>query len=109
MSGGGLTGGYQTTTKTMEDVASEFDSINSQLQTKFSDLLSDMQAVRDRWKGPAGEGFQRLMNRYNDDAVKLNQALKNIATNLHGNRQVYDQTQQKTLASITDITSKLQG
>jgi WXG100 family type VII secretion target len=109
MSDGGLTGGYQTTTKTMESVASEFDNINSQLQSKFSELLSDMQSVRDRWKGPAGDGFQKLMSRYNDDVVKLNQALKNIATNLHSNRQTYDTTQQKTLGAITDITSKLQG
>ena len=109
MSGGGLSGGFQTTTKTMDDVQNDFKTVYSDLNKRFDQLQNDMQAVRAKWKGPAGDEFQKLMKKYHDDVTVLNTALQKISVNLDENRKGYTSDQEKTVQAISDITSKLQG
>jgi len=109
MGGGGLQGGFQTTTKTMGDISTDFQSVYKDLNNRFDQLQRDMQKVRDRWKGPAGDEFQKMMNKYHEDVTTLNTALQKIATNLADNEKAYDTGQKKSVDALSQITAKLQG
>ncbi|ETA66362.1 WXG100 family type VII secretion target [Haloechinothrix halophila] len=53
--------------------------VNSELNSTFRSLQGNMEQALASWKGPAAESFRRLMERFDENAIKLNDSLQGIS------------------------------
>jgi WXG100 family type VII secretion target len=107
MSGAGSN--FRAELSTMQVAAQHVYEVNAQIQSQLSNLLARLDPLMSTWQGSAATSFQVLKDRWHQDALHLNQALKGIGDGLvkvHGNYQATEETSQQ---SFTSITRKLGG
>lgn len=107
MSGSGSN--FRTELGTMQTAAQHVYDVNAQIQARLSNLQARLDPLMGTWQGSAATSFQVLKERWHQDAVQLNAALRAIGDGLvkaHGNYQSAEETSQQ---SFTSITSKLGG
>jgi WXG100 family type VII secretion target len=98
---------YQTDIQTMGDASQKVYNVNQQVQSRLSQLRSQIEPLSGVWKGQAFSSFQSLMARWDQDAQQLNQALRAIGDGLKGNQQRYQQSEETNQSSFRSITNRL--
>ena len=98
---------YQTDIQTMGDASQKVYNVNQQVQSRLSQLRSQLEPLAGVWKGQAFGSFQSLMARWDQDAQQLNQALRAIGDGLRGNQQRYQQSEESNQSSFRSITNRL--
>jgi WXG100 family type VII secretion target len=98
---------YQTDIQTMGDASQKVFNVNQQVQSRLSQLRSQLEPLSGVWKGQAYSSFQSLMARWDQDAQQLNQALHGIGEGLKGNQQRYQQSEETNQSSFRSITNRL--
>ena len=98
---------YQTDIQTMGDASQKVFNVNQQVQSRLSQLRSQLEPLSGVWKGQAYSSFQSLMARWDQDAQQLNQALRAIGDGLKGNQQRYQQSEETNQSSFRSITNRL--
>jgi WXG100 family type VII secretion target len=98
---------YQTDIQTMGDASQKVYNVNQQVQSRLSQLRSQLEPLSGVWKGQAFSSFQSLMARWDQDAQQLNQALRAIGDGLKGNQQRYQQSEETNQSSFRSITNRL--
>jgi WXG100 family type VII secretion target len=98
---------YQTDIQTMGDASQKVYNVNQQVQSRLSQLRSQLEPLSGVWKGSAYSSFQSLMARWDQDAQQLNQALRAIGDGLKGNQQRYQQSEETNQSSFRSITNRL--
>ena len=98
---------YQTDIQTMGDASQKVFNVNQQVQSRLSQLRSQLEPLSGVWKGQAYSSFQSLMARWDQDAQQLNQALHAIGDGLKGNQQRYQQSEETNQSSFRSITNRL--
>lgn len=98
---------YQTDIQTMGDASQKVYNVNQQVQSRLSQLRSQLEPLSGVWKGQAYSSFQSLMARWDQDAQQLNQALRAIGDGLKGNQQRYQQSEETNQSSFRSITNRL--
>lgn len=98
---------YQTDIQTMGDASQKVYNVNQQVQSRLSQLRSQLEPLSGVWKGQAYSSFQSLMARWDQDAQQLNQALRAIGDGLKGNQQRYQQSEESNQSSFRSITNRL--
>jgi WXG100 family type VII secretion target len=69
----------RTEAATMAATAQKFNAAKDELQTMLSQLMSELDGLQGAWKGAGAAAFDQTRQRWNEDTVKLNQALGQTA------------------------------
>lgn len=92
---------------TMHGAAQHVRDVNQQIQTELSSLMGRLDPLTSTWKGQAAVAFHRLRARWNDDAVKLNDALSHIASAIEASKTTYQTRDQAGEQNMSAIASAL--
>lgn len=98
---------YGTDFQTMATAAQKVESTNEQVQGQLQQLKNKLDPLQSVWKGGAYASFQSLMERWNQDAKQLNDALRSIGERLKANQQKYQQSEDTNQSSFTSISNRL--
>lgn len=98
---------FGTTFDEMNKAAQAVTQTVQDIQAEQRQLMSALEPVAAQWKGAASSAFQQLLQRFNDDAGKLTQALDAIGQALGANTKNYQQVEEQNNSSISKLLSGL--
>ena len=76
----------------MAQVASRFDDVHQTLRTTLSNLMREVELVRQDWQGSGGTSFQHVSAAWAADQERLLNALSETATAIRTAGRVYTAT-----------------
>lgn len=91
---------FQTNVETMTHASGNVDRVNSEVQAELARLRNIVDSVSGAWKGQAQMSFHGLMERWNDNAKNLSEALHSIATNIRANATAFDDIETTNAAAF---------
>ena len=100
-----LSTGSQELLTAGQDIVNTGDSIDGILKS----LNGIIDSIGAQWQGSAKEAFMTLNTRFDEDAKKLNQALKEIAEQMTGGANLYIQQQEEQSQEMNNIVNRLGG
>ena len=95
-----MTSPFEVDHATLHTAASDVRTTRTEVDGELKKLLNVVDDLAVAWQGQASGGFQRLMTRWNEDTLKLQTALDNIADLLDQSgtaHQATDEEQQQML------------
>lgn len=99
--------GFGTTTEEMTRAAQHVEAVNESVRAELAGLRGKLEPLRGTWTGQASLQFAQLMQRWDADAQKLNEALRSIGDAVRGTGQNYEQQEQQQAQNISGIASAL--
>ncbi|SDJ43142.1 WXG100 family type VII secretion target [Frankineae bacterium MT45] len=102
-----MTGAFNTEAATMAQAASRVTDVNHTISTELRTLFSSVEAVQAHWSGQAAASFQQLMARWNEDSLKLNQALAGISEQIAQSGKAYHASDEANTSAIRSAGSGL--
>lgn len=99
--------GYATGAPQLRQAAKEMEDGNVQLMNELKSFMTACDAVEGAWSGAAATAFQNLSRKFADDATQLNKALEQIAQQVTGSAQAYEQQEEQSNSAISAITATL--
>lgn len=100
-------GAYTTDAATMQKAAQQVQQVSEEISQELNSLMSNLEPVASSWKGNAASAFQQLMERWRQDASKLQQALADIAQMLDATTKTYSNTEDTNSSQISAILKGL--
>ncbi|QNH96551.1 WXG100 family type VII secretion target [Corynebacterium anserum] len=91
---------FQTDISTMNSAAAKVDRINGEVQGELTRLQGVVQDVAASWKDDAQNSFAGLMERWNDNARQLREALNSIADNIRANATGFDDAEAENVSAF---------
>jgi WXG100 family type VII secretion target len=107
MSGAGSN--FRAELATMQAASQHVYDVNAQIQAQLSNLQARLDPLMGTWQGSAATSFQILKDRWHQDAMQLNAALRAIGDGLVKVHSNYQATEESSKQSFTSITRKLGG
>ncbi|SRR5258708_6694594 len=107
MSGAGSN--FRAELATMQAASQHVYDVNAQIQAQLSNLQARLDPLLGTWQGSAATSFQILKDRWHQDAMQLNAALRAIGDGLVKVHSNYQATEESSKQSFTSITRKLGG
>ena len=107
MSGAGSN--FRAELATMQAASQHVYDVNAQIQAQLSNLQARLDPLMGTWQGSAATSFQILKDRWHQDAIQLNAALRAIGDGLVKVHSNYQATEESSKQSFTSITRKLGG
>ncbi|SDD47857.1 WXG100 family type VII secretion target [Actinokineospora iranica] len=101
--------GYGITPEEMAKAAVDVDNVNEEGRNALGSLRSNLEPLRDNWKGAASTAFATLMERFDADAAKLHDALAGISEQLKASNEAYARQEEEASSSLSNITNVLGG
>jgi WXG100 family type VII secretion target len=98
---------YGTSFDEMNKAAQSVQQTVQQIQSETRSLISSLEPISSSWQGSAASAFQQLIQRFNDDATKLTQALDAIGQALSSNTKNYSAVEEQNQSSISKLLSGL--
>jgi len=98
-----MAGAYTTDAQTMQKAAQQVQQVSEEINGELNSLMSNLEPVAASWKGNAASAFQQLMERWQQDATKLHQALADIAQMLDSTNKTYSQAEENNSSQIGAI------
>ena len=92
---------------TLHKAANDTRSTRTEVEGDLRRLSSLAEELGGQWSGSAGTGFQGLMTRFNEDALKLQQALGEIADLLDKEANAHQQNDEQQGQMINKFSSVL--
>ncbi len=83
---------FKTDVTPMNQAASNVERVKDEVQGELSRLRGVVEDVSGSWKGQAQASFHSLMERWDENARDLNEALQSIADNIRSNAGDFDNT-----------------
>jgi WXG100 family type VII secretion target len=87
----------------MQKAAQQVQQVSEEIGAELNSLANSLEPVASSWKGSAASAFQQLMERWRQDATKLQQALADIAQMLDDTNKTYSQTEENNSSQIGAI------
>lgn len=103
-----MAGAFTTDAATMQKAAQQVQQVSEEIQSELNSLMNNLSPVAASWKGNAASAFQQLMERWQSDATKLQQALADIAQMLDQTTKTYSSTEEQNSSQIGAILKGLQ-
>lgn len=91
---------FQTDISTMNSAAMKVDRINGDVQGELSRLQGVVQDAAASWKGDAQNSFAGLMERWNENAGQLREALNSISENIRANATGFDDAEAQNVSAF---------
>lgn len=101
--------GYTATTQDFSDAQSKVMTVNEDVQATLKQVEDQVMSLQGVWTGMAATAFTNMMNRYNADALKLNQALAAISDQLGAAGGTYQTQEDSKQSSFGNLSSQLDG
>lgn len=98
---------FRTDLGTMGTSAAHVDQVNAQIQTQLAQLLSRLEPLSGQWRSDAATSFQTVKVQWNENARKLNDALRGIGEALKANQTNYSASDDTNRQGFTGISSVL--
>ncbi len=93
----------------MQAAANHVVEVNQSVQGQLSQLRGQLAPLAGAWKGQAASAFQVLMDRWDNDARTLNEALNGIGEQIRGSGTTYAQADEAENQTYTRISQALGG
>ncbi|GAA3841742.1 WXG100 family type VII secretion target [Saccharothrix violaceirubra] len=104
-----MAGGYGTGTEELVGAATDIVSTDEHVQGILRSLRGTVDTVGASWKGQAATAFQNLINRFDEDARKLQEALRAIAEQMSGSADIYRRQEEEQNQSMGGLLGRLNG
>ncbi|MFI9007253.1 WXG100 family type VII secretion target [Actinosynnema sp. NPDC053489] len=101
--------GYSTGHVELVNAAKDIVSTNQNVQGVLGQLGNTIDGLSSAWAGGAAVAFQKLMERFREDADKLQKALMDIAEQMDGSAATYLQQEEEQAQAMSSITNRLGG
>ena len=98
---------FRTDLGTMGTSAAHVHQVNAQIQTQLQQLMSRLEPLQGQWRSEAATSFSTLKVQWNDNARKLNDALRGIGEALDVNRSNYASSDDTNRQGFTGISAVL--
>lgn len=85
----------------MEATAKKFETVNSDLTSMLSTLMSELSVLTSAWRGQGARAFDQVKERYAEDLRKLNQALAETAVSVRESGASYTSTDTDAASRVT--------
>ncbi|MGH2787374.1 MAG: WXG100 family type VII secretion target [Actinomycetota bacterium] len=102
-----MSGSFRTQLPTMQAASQHVYQVNEEIQGQLASLLSRLEPLASTWQGEAAMSFSQLKLRWNDNATKLNQALRGIGDAIVANTRNYQSSDDQNREGFTGISSVL--
>ncbi|ONI83927.1 WXG100 family type VII secretion target [Saccharothrix sp. ALI-22-I] len=99
--------GYSTGHPELVNGAKDIVSTNESVQAVLGQLGNTIDGLSSVWAGGAAVAFNKLMERFREDADKLQKALMDIATQMDDTAATYLQQEEEQAAEMSNITNRL--
>ncbi len=99
--------GFGTTTQELDTLAKRIIEADEAAQAKIRQVRDAAETVSSAWKGSASTAFQNLIARFDDDARKVQEALRAIAEQISDTSKVYAQNEQAQQEEMSNVTARL--
>lgn len=80
---------------------------NQDIQSTLSQLKSQLAPLQGAWRGQASTAFANLMVRWDDAAMRLNNALQGIGESIQASSTTYAQQEEEHSQTMSTITQSL--
>lgn len=94
---------FATESSQMVTTAGDVDGVNSDVQGELARIRGVVDGLAGQWQGQAKRSFDELMLRWDDAAVRLSNALTDIADNIRANSASFDEGEEETASSFTRV------
>lgn len=102
-------GGYGGNIDHMAQLSKDIATVEQEVSGSVAKLASDLAPLETSWTGQAATAFHQLMERFQGDAKKLNQALQEISQQMQAASGTYLQQEEEQKSSISGIAGRLSG
>lgn len=100
-------GSYGTSIEEMQAAGNHVFEVNSSVQGQLSALKNQLAPLAGAWKGQASIAFQTLMERWDQNARTLNEALRGIGEAIQASGATYAQQEEEQQQSMSNIRNTL--
>lgn len=101
--------GFATGHRELVDAGKDIVSTNANVQGILGQLQGTIDGLSGAWAGSAAEAFRSLMDRFRDDADKLQKALLDIAEQMSGTAATYLEQEEQQSQEMSQIMGRLGG
>ncbi|TWP46402.1 WXG100 family type VII secretion target [Lentzea tibetensis] len=102
-----MASGFAATPEELDQLVTDIRNVNDNVQGTLNSVRGTVDTVSGSWKGQAQQAFSTLMERYNTDAQKLQEALLTIADGISGTSTTMKQTEEEQGGSMNSIMNRL--
>lgn len=95
-----MAGNFTTEADVMLAAAGKVEATNGEVNAELARLRGVVDSVRGVWKGQAQTSFDNLMNRWNESARGLQEALDAIAGNIRSNAHHFDNVEAQNAQAL---------
>lgn len=99
----------EVTAAELDALAKRIIDVDGETQGTLRQVQSAVDTVKSTWRGEAATAFDNLMLRFQDDAKKLQEALRSIAEQIASSADVYATQEEDNRSSIGNIGQRLGG
>ena len=100
-------GHFQTDVPAMALAANHVFEVNDAIQVQLARLLQHLEPLMTEWQGAAAASFHALKDRWHQNAVALNHALRGIGDGLQQSQRNYLSSEDSTQQGFTGIAGTL--
>jgi len=104
-----MAAGYTGTVSDFTNAHQKVTSVREDVDGTLKSVRDQVAGLQGEWAGQAATAFNNLMMRFDQDAVKLNQALQAIADQLAAAGSTYEQQEESKNQAFGNISSQLNG
>lgn len=87
----------------MKTAADKFESVDHDLGTMLSNLLSELEGLKSAWAGQSARSFDQVKQSFEDNQRKLSSALRETANGVRTSGANYTASDQETASAIGNI------
>lgn len=102
-----MSGSFGTNVEVMQKAASQIRQTSDEINSELRSLLGLIEPLASQWRGDASTAFHTLIDRWNQDANKLTQALTGIAEAMDSSTTNYSTSEESNRSQIASIMNGL--
>lgn len=87
----------------MKTAADKFESVDHDLGTMLSNLLSELEGLKSAWAGQSARSFDSVKTAFEENQRKLSSALRETASGVRSSGANYTASDQETASAIGNI------
>ncbi|MGW6931287.1 WXG100 family type VII secretion target [Lentzea sp. NPDC054927] len=99
--------GYTATAEELAGLAKQILDVDASTQGTLRSVANTVETVKGTWRGSAATAFGALMERFNADAAKLQEALRGIAEQMDKSSVTYAQQEEEATNLSSVISNRL--
>jgi WXG100 family type VII secretion target len=100
---------YTTSQEAMQQGAVKVDDAASQIQGHISNLRSEVETMMGGWRGEASTAFQGVHQSFEQQAAKINNALRQMHEALVSTHKTYGTQESTQTETLTGLAGQING